>query len=50
MAKLTKEQSAAIEREALKLYDRYNPDHQHVINVSKQECINQVQRKLFPKR
>ena len=50
MPKLTKEQSAAVEREALRLYDRYNPDHERTIHVSKQKCIDQARAKLCPPR
>jgi hypothetical protein len=50
MQKLTKEQSEAVEREALRLYDKYNPDADVKINVSKQECINRARAKLFPQR
>lgn len=47
MAGLTKNQAAAVEREALRLYDRYNPDSERVINVGKSECIKEARRKLF---
>lgn len=47
--KLTKEQSEAIEREALRIYGRLNPDQLRVIHTSKQECINQARAKLFPR-
>jgi hypothetical protein len=49
MPKLTKEQSAEVEREALRLYDKLNPQSDVKINVSKQECIDRARRKLFPK-
>lgn len=46
--KLTKEQSAEVEREALRLYDKRNPDSERVISVRKDECIRRAKLKLFP--
>ena len=47
MEKLTKEQAEAVEREALRLYDEYNPRSELQINVGKHECIKRARRKLF---
>jgi len=41
-----RKQDDDIEREALRLYDLYNPRSHVVINVSKQDCINEARRKL----
>ena len=46
MPKLTKQQSAAVEREALRLYDKFNPQPDVAINISKAECIRLATRQL----
>lgn len=44
--KLTKAQKEVVEREALRLYDKYNPEPELEIKVSKQECLDQAKRRL----
>lgn len=44
--KLTKAQKEVVEREALRLYDKYNPAPELEIKVSKQECLDQAKRRL----
>ena len=39
-------QAREVEAEALRLYDKYNPEPDSVINVPKDVCIRQAQRKL----
>lgn len=47
MPKPTKEQLEAIEREAMRLYDEYNPEPNKIIHVSKHECLRQAKAKLL---
>lgn len=39
-----------IERRALALYDRLNPDWERTIRVSKAECIKMAQREIAARR
>lgn len=51
MPKLTNEQKRQIEELALKLYDKYNPRYQIKINVAKDKCIREAEKRLgFKKR
>ena len=47
--RLTKAQKEAVEREALRLYDKYNPRPDRKINVGKADCINEARGKLYPR-
>lgn len=44
MAKLSKAERAAIDREACALWDKLNPEPDVKINVSKDECIKRVMK------
>lgn len=48
MPRLTKEQTAEVDALADKLYDERNPKMFQRINVSKQKCIDDAKRILFP--
>jgi hypothetical protein len=45
---LSTSEKARVERLALRLYDRMNPDQDRVINISKEECLQAAMARLFP--
>jgi hypothetical protein len=44
--KMTPREAKAVEIEALRLYDKHNPEPDRVINAPKDACIRQAKRKL----
>ena len=50
LTKLTKEQSDAVEQEALRMYDQQNPRPDRRIKVSKAKCIKDAREKLYPSK
>ena len=46
MPKLTKDQSIALNEEANRLFDKYNPRPHEKISVPKDQCIREAKKRL----